>query len=193
MAPGSVWGSTERELFQGSRRLEKEMVQDQGVRNMASEAWLVWGEMGKIRLRSADEMVTSQAQRGRGQKALANPNESLQSPAGRAGGIRDVLGAALCPLAVSPLTTISRISQFLMPSFLICSETAWPGASHRTPAPGGSALAVGLPQRPGALRDVVGAWQGVWGKGSCPTGCGDQHTEVNAVLACSTGTALCRD
>lgn len=57
--PRSVWGSMERELFQGSCRLEKETLQDWGVRNVANKAWLVWGQMGKIRLRSVDEMVTS--------------------------------------------------------------------------------------------------------------------------------------
>ena len=45
--------------------LEKEMVQDWGVGNTANKAWLVWGQMGKIRL-SVNEMVTSQMQRGRG-------------------------------------------------------------------------------------------------------------------------------
>ena len=132
--PGSAQGSMEWELFLGSYWLEKKMVQDWGVGNMAKKAWLVWGQMGKIRL-SVDEMVTSQMQRGQGLKALTNPNESLQSPAGRMNRIGDVLSVArsgavrACLLSMRLFMPIRNISQFLIPSFLICSETAWPGAS----------------------------------------------------------------
>jgi len=64
--PVSAWGLAEPALSWGSCRLEEEMVQDQGAGNVASKGWLVWGQISKIRLRSVDEMVMSQMQRGWG-------------------------------------------------------------------------------------------------------------------------------
>lgn len=101
------------------------MVQDEGVGSVANKAWLVQGQMGKIRLRSVDQMVTSQMQREQGLKALTNPNELLQSPAGRMDRIRDVLRAArsravcACLLSMRLFMHIRNISQFLILSFLI--------------------------------------------------------------------------